>query len=526
MVPRPLTPGPTEALLPTFYAGRDIFITGGTGFMGKVLLERLLSTCPEVGRIHLLMRDKKGQPPNKRLVQLKQSQVFDNVRANNPRQLEKLVVVCGDVSQPQLGLDNEAITALREVSVVFHSAATLKFDEPLPVAVEHNVRSVERIMEVCDKLPNIQAFVHVSTAYSNADLSVVEERVYPPARPLRQVYALVDSLPEELLATITPQFISPKPNTYTFTKSLAENVVQEHGNRGYPVAIFRPTVVVSSLRHPFPGWIENLNGPSGMVVAAGKGLLHVFAVRSAARTDLLPVDIAIDTLMAVAWEIAIDKPEQVRVYNCSTCENPTTWSDFKSSVRKHLHKNPLDKAFWYPCGFCVENKVALKTLEMILQTIPLHMAEYISKIIGIKSKLSLIKVNQRLKSMNEVLRFFSTREWYFQTDNVRHLKERLSPQDSAIYNLDPHSIVWNELMENFVKGARKYLLQEKDQDIQDAKKHLQKMFYVHYGMILSVMTLTFRFLLQNEFIKTFIWRTFKSLLSQFNITYSKITEIS
>lgn len=56
-------------------------------------------------------------------------------------------------------------------------------------------------------------------------------------------------------------------------------------------------------------------------------------------------------------------------------------------------------------------------------------------------RLSLIKVNQRLTAMNDVLRFFSTREWYFQTDNVRRLKERLSPQDSAIYNLDPQSIV-------------------------------------------------------------------------------------
>lgn len=53
----------------------------------------------------------------------------------------------------------------------------------------------------------VQAFVHVSTAYSNADLSVVEERVYPPPRPLQQVYALVDTVPEELLSTITPQFV-------------------------------------------------------------------------------------------------------------------------------------------------------------------------------------------------------------------------------------------------------------------------------------------------------------------------------
>lgn len=65
--------------------------------------------------------------------------------------------------------------------------------------------------------------------------------------------------------------------------------------------------MVSSLQHPFPGWIENLNGPSGIIAAAGKGLLHVFTVKESARADMLPVDIAIDTLIAATWETAIDK---------------------------------------------------------------------------------------------------------------------------------------------------------------------------------------------------------------------------
>lgn len=38
------------------------------------------------------------------------------------------------------------------------------------------------------------------------------------------------------------RYISPKPNTYTFTKALAEIAVAEHTGRTYPVAIFRPTI--------------------------------------------------------------------------------------------------------------------------------------------------------------------------------------------------------------------------------------------------------------------------------------------
>lgn len=53
-----------------FYNGKTVFITGGTGFMGKVLLEKLLRSCPGVARIYLLIRPKKGQHARERLQQL------------------------------------------------------------------------------------------------------------------------------------------------------------------------------------------------------------------------------------------------------------------------------------------------------------------------------------------------------------------------------------------------------------------------------------------------------------------------
>lgn len=50
-----------------FYAGKTIFITGATGFMGKVLIEKLLRCCPELNKIYLLMRPKRGQSTKERL---------------------------------------------------------------------------------------------------------------------------------------------------------------------------------------------------------------------------------------------------------------------------------------------------------------------------------------------------------------------------------------------------------------------------------------------------------------------------
>lgn len=53
-----------------FYNGKTVFITGGTGFMGKVLLEKLLRSCSGVSKIYLLIRPKKGQDAQERLQQL------------------------------------------------------------------------------------------------------------------------------------------------------------------------------------------------------------------------------------------------------------------------------------------------------------------------------------------------------------------------------------------------------------------------------------------------------------------------
>ena len=44
-----------------FYRDRSVFITGGTGFLGKVLVEKLLRSCPHIKTIYLLMRPKRGQ---------------------------------------------------------------------------------------------------------------------------------------------------------------------------------------------------------------------------------------------------------------------------------------------------------------------------------------------------------------------------------------------------------------------------------------------------------------------------------
>lgn len=62
-----------------WYAGKNIFITGATGFLGVTLLEKILRTVPDVGDVYLLLRPKKGKDINERLEDIKKNSVFDKL---------------------------------------------------------------------------------------------------------------------------------------------------------------------------------------------------------------------------------------------------------------------------------------------------------------------------------------------------------------------------------------------------------------------------------------------------------------
>lgn len=86
-----------------------------------------------------------------------------------------------------------------------------------------------------------QALVHVSTAYSNSDKPEIKEEVYPAPAELEKVLEVCKIQEENQQEVSVRTLLGKHPNTYTFTKALAECIVNEHA-RDFPVCIVRPSI--------------------------------------------------------------------------------------------------------------------------------------------------------------------------------------------------------------------------------------------------------------------------------------------
>ncbi len=95
-----------------FYRDKTVLLTGSTGFVGKVVLEKFIRSLPEVKRFYILVRPKAGTKPIDRIKrEIFQSECFNEVKKLIPdlnKYLEeKIIPVEGDISKPNLNMSPE-----------------------------------------------------------------------------------------------------------------------------------------------------------------------------------------------------------------------------------------------------------------------------------------------------------------------------------------------------------------------------------------------------------------------------------
>lgn len=135
------------------------------------------------------------------------------------------------------------------------AAADVRFDESLKESIETNVRGTRDIITLTHQIKNLIVFIYMSTAFTNCNRPIVEEKFYRTMIDPDFMIKLVESIPEaacDEFQVMAKRIIQPYPNTYTYTKALAEQIVRKYANN-LPIAIIRPSIVTTTFRDPIAG---------------------------------------------------------------------------------------------------------------------------------------------------------------------------------------------------------------------------------------------------------------------------------
>lgn len=233
----------------SFFNEKTILVTGGTGFLGKVLIEKLLRDCVTIKRIYVMLRVKDSEDgifcPSDAILtleKLKKSKVFDRLKKENPAVLQKLYPIRGDMKECDLKLHSDTVKLLvSEVNVIFHCAASVRFDETLSDAIILNTRGTQKLIKLASKMEKLSAYVHVSTAFSNSNESLIKECVYHPICDYNAVIEACEKQDISSLKSVEKLVNKIFPNTYVFSKNLAERIVYD-ARHTVPVTIVRPSL--------------------------------------------------------------------------------------------------------------------------------------------------------------------------------------------------------------------------------------------------------------------------------------------
>ena len=385
-------------MLAEAYRGKAILLTGGTGFLGTALIEKMLRSLPDLGRLYLLIRASREKSANLRFEKdMLGSAAFSRLREERGDSFESYVsekvrVLEGDVHAPSLGLGEEELLELsREVDVVIHSAASVVFDAPLDAAVDSNVSGTLGLLELARGWEKRPLFLHVSTAYVSGTRGGLVREEPPgerspngtPLDPQEEIPTLEAIVREEELASRERSLLNRFEmearrelgmvgeegevaervdqlrrawmrerlvergtrraralgwhDVYTFTKSLAERMVlRERGET--PLIILRPAIIESSFAEPHPGWIQGSRMVDPIIMAFAKGILREFPINPESLVEIVPVDHVVNVTLAAAAR----RPREPEVFQVASGErNPLRFRELYDQVREYFLKNPL-----------------------------------------------------------------------------------------------------------------------------------------------------------------------------------------
>nr|XP_019525041.2 fatty acyl-CoA reductase wat-like [Aedes albopictus] len=444
-----------------FYRGSTVLITGASGFLGQVLLEKILRSL-DVAKVYVMIRAKRNSSADERLQRMLEGVLFDRVWQDPSRYKElraKVIPVEVDLdSESNMIAEEMKVRLVEEVDVVFNLLASINFNEPLNCALRTNVEYTDRLLGLVSLMKRLKVVVHVSTFFSNCDKSMIEERIYDDIGfgGYANIMNIVSNLNDTELQAMEPHLIGDFPNTYTFSKKCAEVMVRDkYGD--LPIGIFRPPIVSSTYQEPVAGWINNFNGPSGLVVMLSEGLYSAAFVDTRKRPFLVPVDYCVNALLICAVDIAKQRSlaPSIPVYNYTNPEDIFTWERIIDRFYEGL--DPAKRMLAYLVTATVTRSPARYAMCKTLMRVEGFFLDLARQFRGQAPAMS--QVFERMINQSEVLKFFTFHEWTMKNENMQRLwRDEVSKEDGELFPFDLTRMDWDDYYRNFIPGVVKYAI--------------------------------------------------------------------
>ncbi|KAJ3641617.1 hypothetical protein Zmor_028114 [Zophobas morio] len=464
----------TPSQIQEFYKNQTVFITGSTGLLGKLVLRKLLTTC-EPKKIYLLIRQHKEKSPEERLEMLLESA---DLRRDQSEFKGKIFVIKGDCGLPGLGISQfDRETLINDTTCIIHIAATIKFNEHLRLAAYVNVRAVQDLLNLAKQVRDLKAMVHVSTAYSNCNQKdLIKEQFYEPGMTATKLLKILGCLDDETVTNITPEVLGSWPNSYTFTKAVAENVVKTEA-QNMPICIVRPAILMGAFQEPEPGWLDAIQGITAFLMGTYLGLIHCH-LADVKPIYLIPSDYTANIILAAAC-YATEKTSPPPIYNYTGFEkNLLTKSKLYEYGKLSTKLYPSVHAVNACLLIFTKNKYYLKFLQFWLHLVPAYIVDLICLSLGKNRRF--VKMYQKVHRMCDALGYFNVNFWKYETTNCETLWKALEEKDRELFPFNMENLEWWDFFGKCVIYARINFLKDPMHTLPQAKRKQKFIAFFYY----------------------------------------------
>ncbi|KAI4313516.1 hypothetical protein L6164_026491 [Bauhinia variegata] len=479
-----------------FLKGKTILVTGATGFLGKIFVEKILRVQPDVKKLYLLLRASDPCSATERMHnEIFGKDLFKVLREKLDGDFgsfisDKVVAVAGDVSSENMGIRDVNLrkAMLEEIDIVLHSAACTKFDERFDTAMLTNTIGASNVVNFAKNCTKVEVLLHVSTAYVCGETEgLILEEPFQMGKTLKGFSKLdiefekklvekklselqTQNLKGEMITSMMKSFGLERakeygwPNTYVFTKAMGEMLVG-HMKENLHVIILRPTIVTSTYKEPFSGWVEGARTIDSFAIAYGKRNLTCFPGNIKEVVDVIPADMVVNAIIVAM--VANANQCYDNIYHVgSSVRNPLRYFNLWNYAYKYFTEKPwkdkdgkpikvgtvsvLDMAGFQRYMF-INFLLPLKVLKL-LNTI---FCQYFQKMYLEFNKKILIVM--RLTDLYKPYLFF---RGVFDDENMEKLRiaARQGGIEDDFFYFDPKMIDWEDYFTNIhFPGTVKYL---------------------------------------------------------------------